>query len=73
MAYQINTIKCLRCGLCVTQCPENAIVVDNKLAEADGLLLYTTRIDKQKCTECDVCFSFEWWCPAKAIIKGQIN
>ena len=61
--------KCLRCGLCVTQCPEKAIVVVNKVREDDGLTLYTCKIDQKKCTGCDECFSFEWWCPAKAIVK----
>jgi ferredoxin len=70
MAYKINTRKCLKCGLCVTQCPQKAIVVDSKVTEKDGLTLYTTRIDTKKCTSCDECFSFEWWCPAKAIVKG---
>jgi ferredoxin len=70
VAYKINTKKCLKCGLCVTQgCPEKAFVVDKKVKESDGLILYTTRIDENKCTECDTCFSFEWWCPAKAIDK----
>jgi ferredoxin len=68
--YRIDTKKCLRCGLCVTQCPEKAFVVDKKVKEPDGLVLYTTRIDQKKCTGCDACFSFEWWCPAKAIVKG---
>ncbi len=69
MVYKINTKKCLRCGLCVTQCPDKAIVVDKKVTESDGLTLYTTRIDRKKCTECGACFSHEWWCPAKAIVK----
>jgi len=71
VAYKINTKKCLKCGLCVTQgCPEKAFVVDKKVKESDGLILYTTRIDEKKCTECGACFSHEWWCPAKAIVKG---
>jgi ferredoxin len=69
VAYKINTKKCLRCGLCVTQCPDKAIVVDKKVTESDGLTLYTTRIDTAKCTECGACFSHEWWCPAKAITR----
>jgi ferredoxin len=69
MAYKINTKKCLKCGLCVTGCPEGAIVIDNKVKESDGLILYTTRIDANKCTDCGTCVSFEWWCPAKAIGK----
>ena len=71
MAYKINMKKCLKCGLCVTQdCPEKAFVVTNKVKEDDGLTLYTVKIDPKKCTECDTCFSFEWWCPAKAIVKS---
>ena len=42
MAYKINDKRCLKCGLCVTQCPEEAIVVDEKVTEPDGLILYTT-------------------------------
>ncbi len=71
MAYKINTRKCLRCGLCVTQCPEKAIVVDRQETQFDGLVVSTTRIDPEKCTACGVCVSFEWWCPAKAIMKGK--
>ena len=67
MSYKINTEKCLRCGLCVTECLEEAIVVDDKVTESDGLVLYRTRIDTDKCTECGVCVSYEWWCPAQAI------
>ncbi|MBN1176225.1 MAG: 4Fe-4S binding protein [Dehalococcoidales bacterium] len=70
MAYKINQKKCLKCGLCVTECPEKAIVVDDKVTEDDGLVLYTVRIDPDKCTECGVCVSYEWWCPAKAIVKA---
>ena len=70
MAYKINTKKCLKCGLCVTQCPDKAIAVDKKVTEDDGLTLYTTRIDQKKCTLCNACVSHEWWCPAKAIVKG---
>lgn len=69
MAYKINTKKCLKCGLCVTQCPDKAIVVDKTVTEDDGLTLYTTRIDTKKCTLCGACVAHEWWCPAKAIDK----
>lgn len=69
MAYKIDTAKCLKCGLCVTGCPDKAIVVDKTVTESDGLTLYTTRIDVKKCTDCAVCVSHEWWCPAKAISK----
>jgi 4Fe-4S ferredoxin len=69
VVYKIDMKKCLKCGLCVVQCPQKAIVLDKKVKESDGLILYTVHIDQKKCTECDICFSFEWWCPAKAIVK----
>ena len=67
MAYKINTDKCLKCGVCIKDCPEGAIVVDDQVTESDGLVLYTTRIDEGKCTDCGVCVSMEYWCPAQAI------
>lgn len=70
MAYKINTKKCLKCGLCVMQCPEKAIEVDDKETQFDGLAVYTTRVNPKKCTDCGACVSFEWWCPNKAIMKG---
>jgi ferredoxin len=70
VAYKIDTKKCLKCGVCITDCPEKAIVADKKVKEPDGLVLYTARIDPKKCTDCKTCVSFEWWCPAKAIVKA---
>jgi len=69
VAYKIDTDKCLKCGVCITDCPEGAIVSDETVTEPDGLVLYTARIDQDKCTECGVCLSQEWWCPAQAIIQ----
>jgi ferredoxin len=70
MVYKIDPKKCLKCALCVSQCPEKAISVVKTTKEPDGLTLYTTHIDTKKCTSCDACFSHEWWCPAKAIVKS---
>jgi len=70
VAYKISTKACLKCGVCIDGCPEGAIVVDKKITEKDGLILYTVRIDPKKCTDCGVCVSYEWWCPAKAIVKA---
>ncbi|MCX7912843.1 MAG: 4Fe-4S binding protein, partial [Dehalococcoidales bacterium] len=58
MAYRIDESKCLRCGLCVTQCPHRAIVVVEKTVEDDGLTLYRTMIDPEKCTACDGSVSY---------------
>ncbi len=70
MAYKIDTKACLKCGICIKGCPVGAIVADEIITESDGLILYTTRIDPKKCTDCGVCVSYEWWCPAQAIVKA---
>ena len=67
MAYTINTKTCLQCGICIDECPEDAIIIIKTVTESDGLKLYTVRIDPDICNDCGTCVSFEWWCPAKAI------
>jgi len=71
VVYSIDMKKCLKCGLCVTQCPHHAFVVTDKVTEPDGLILYTVKIDQDLCTECGECMdTLEWWCPAKAIVRS---
>jgi ferredoxin len=67
VAYKIEKKTCLKCGICIDECPEKAIVIENMVIENDGLKLYTVSIDPKKCNDCGVCVSYEWWCPAKAI------
>jgi len=70
MSYRI-TEDCLKCGICITGCPSKAIVSDKTVKESDGLVLYSTRIDETNCTDCGVCVSEEYWCPAEAIVQMQ--
>ncbi len=66
MAYKINTDKCLKCGLCVKNCPNKAIFIVKEI-NYGGLTLQVTKIDPKKCKDCGTCVSEEWWCPAQAI------
>ena len=69
MAYKI-TEACLKCGICISGCPAGAIISDEPIKESDGLILYPVHIDPEKCNDCGVCVSEEYWCPAQAIIKA---
>ncbi len=68
MSYTI-TGSCLKCGICIEGCPEGAIIAGERIVEPDGLVLQAVSITPEKCTDCAICVSEEWWCPAQAIIK----
>lgn len=68
MTYKI-TDSCLKCGICVKGCPAEAIIPGEQVVEFDGLVLQPVSIDAKKCTDCGVCVSEEYWCPAQAIVK----
>jgi ferredoxin len=67
VAYKV-TEACLKCGICIPGCPAGAIIAGEKIVESDGLVLQSVSIDPEKCTDCGVCVSEEWWCPAQAIV-----
>lgn len=69
MAYKI-TEKCLRCGVCLEKCFEGAIIVDEEIKDYDGFIFYKVHIDPEKCTDCRICVSEEYWCPAQAIVEA---
>ncbi len=69
MVYKVNTDKCLKCGLCIDNCPNNAIV-QVKTSNYGGLTLRHVKIDPKKCKSCGVCVSEEYWCPAQAIAEA---
>lgn len=54
IARQKCSAACIACGICVKNCPYQAITIINNLAV----------IDREKCTNCGICISK---CPTKAI------
>jgi ferredoxin len=56
MAYKISAEKCVACGSCASECPQNAINPGTPY-----------RIDAEKCIDCGAC---ETGCPEQAIASG---
>ena len=54
MAWEINREKCLRCGACVSVCPELALILREEGIVHDG----------DRCTLCGIC---ERVCPIRSI------
>ena len=52
--------NCVSCGICVAECPKNAITLDEGIAQVDG----------SKCIGCGLCASV---CPVKAPKIHGIN
>ena len=53
MAVSINADKCIGCGICVDECPQEALAVDDVCAVDEGL-----------CIDCGTCIDA---CPEEAI------
>lgn len=68
MAHKINEEECLKCGVCVSSCPEKAIIEDS-VTMKDGIEIHNTRIDPDKCNDCGIC-EVDYFCPAQAITKA---
>lgn len=54
MPAKVDESKCVGCGVCVDNCPAEAITLDGSLA----------KIDKSKCIDCGNCVDN---CPSAAI------
>jgi ferredoxin len=53
----VDTDKCDECGTCISVCPGNALLIDDRLT-----------VSAEKCTSCGMCVKV---CPAGAINQSQ--
>ncbi len=56
MKLQVKETLCIGCGLCVENCPQQAISLQSGQA----------RIDRSRCNECGLCYDV---CPRMAIVE----
>lgn len=71
MAHKIDRKVCVRCGICVSKCPENAII--DSVSYHDGLIVHNTRVAVNKCNDCGVCEQADdaaYFCPVEAFVKA---
>ena len=57
MKVEINRERCNECGLCVHNCPKQAI---SKSAELNAAGYYPVQIDDDLCIACGICYTM---CP----------
>ena len=53
MAHKIDEKECIKCGICVSKCPEGAIT--EVVEYVEGLEIHNTSIDPDKCNDCGIC------------------
>lgn len=69
MPYTILEDRCLKCGLCIANCPYGAIKGENPHKVSTSDVFDRVWIDPDLCEDCGICLSTEYWCPAQAISK----
>lgn len=67
MPPTIDETRCLKCGLCITNCPSEAIAGVNPSKVSTSLIYESVAIDPDLCQDCGICTSADYWCPAEAI------
>ena len=66
VSYRINPDLCVACGLCIKNCPSDAIRFEEKVDESTNKAIKKAVIDVTKCVHCGRCFEV---CPKDAVVK----
>ena len=67
MPSKIDESICLKCGLCIKNCPHEAIEGTNPSKVSTSDVYERVWIDPDLCQDCGTCTSMDYWCPAEAI------
>jgi ferredoxin len=63
MASKIDENKCLKCGLCIDNCPHQAIKGKGEHRVSTSKVFELVWIDPELYQDCGTCTSTEYWCP----------
>ena len=69
MAHKIDEKECLKCGICVSKCPQGAIT--EVVTQDNGIVVHNTKVDPDKCNDCGICEAAGddgYFCPAEAFV-----
>ncbi|MCX8032595.1 MAG: 4Fe-4S binding protein [Thermoleophilia bacterium] len=69
MALAIDETRCVRCGLCITECPAGAFRGEGSYTVGQSVVYEKIELDNEKCTNCGQCTAYQFWCPAEAIYE----
>lgn len=67
MPSKIDESICLKCGLCIKNCPHGAIEGSNPTKVSTSDVYERVWVDPDLCQDCGTCTSMDYWCPAEAI------
>jgi len=71
VTHKISEKECLKCGICVSKCPQGAIT--EVVTHSGKLVVHNTSIDTAKCNDCGICEAAGddgYFCPAEAFYKA---
>ena len=71
MPHKIDEKECIKCGVCVSKCPEGAIT--EVVGHVDGFEIHDTSIGPDKCNDCGICEQAGdegYFCPTEAIVRA---
>jgi len=67
--YRVDESKCIRCGLCILECPGGAFRGRGEHKVRHSTVYEEVWIDSGRCIECGMCVDEPYWCPASAVYR----
>lgn len=73
MTIRINEERCVKCGLCVTQCQYDVFAGEGEYRVGQSKVYEAITLDNDNCTDCGECTDYQFWCPAEAVFDDTAD